>query len=67
MRGNARRPKDNVRVLVTGDLDRPVAQRLEYKSVAGGLLVQTRDDGGRARRGIARGHQAPPTRPSSTI
>ncbi len=38
--------KDNVRVMVTGDLDRPVAQRLEYKSVTGGLLVQTRDDGG---------------------
>jgi phosphoribosylaminoimidazolecarboxamide formyltransferase/IMP cyclohydrolase len=37
--------KDNVRVLVTGDLGTPVAQRLEYKSVTGGLLVQTRDDG----------------------
>jgi phosphoribosylaminoimidazolecarboxamide formyltransferase/IMP cyclohydrolase len=36
--------KDNVRVLETGDLNRPVAQLLEYKSVAGGLLVQTRDD-----------------------
>jgi phosphoribosylaminoimidazolecarboxamide formyltransferase/IMP cyclohydrolase len=37
--------KDNMRVLVTGDLGTPVAQRLEYKSVTGGLLVQTRDDG----------------------
>jgi phosphoribosylaminoimidazolecarboxamide formyltransferase/IMP cyclohydrolase len=37
--------KDNIRVLVTGDLRQPVAQLLEYKSVAGGLLVQTRDDG----------------------
>jgi phosphoribosylaminoimidazolecarboxamide formyltransferase/IMP cyclohydrolase len=37
--------KDNVRVLVTGDLSTPVTQRLEYKSVTGGLLVQTRDDG----------------------
>jgi phosphoribosylaminoimidazolecarboxamide formyltransferase/IMP cyclohydrolase len=37
--------KDNVRVLETGDLMRPVAQLLEYKSVAGGLLVQARDDG----------------------
>jgi phosphoribosylaminoimidazolecarboxamide formyltransferase/IMP cyclohydrolase len=37
--------RDNVRVLVTGDLSRPVTQLLEYKSVAGGLLVQTRDDG----------------------
>ena len=37
--------KDGVRVLLTGDLDKAVAQRLEYKSVTGGLLVQTRDDG----------------------
>ncbi len=37
--------KDNVRVLATGDLSKPASQRLEYKSVTGGLLVQTRDDG----------------------
>jgi phosphoribosylaminoimidazolecarboxamide formyltransferase/IMP cyclohydrolase len=37
--------KDNVRVLETGDLGKPVTQLLEYKSVTGGLLVQTRDDG----------------------
>ncbi|MEA3151428.1 MAG: phosphoribosylaminoimidazolecarboxamide formyltransferase / cyclohydrolase [Gammaproteobacteria bacterium] len=37
--------KDNIRVLQVGDLAKPVAQLLEYKSVAGGLLVQTRDDG----------------------
>jgi phosphoribosylaminoimidazolecarboxamide formyltransferase/IMP cyclohydrolase len=37
--------KENIRVLVTGDLSKAVAQRLEYKSVSGGLLVQTRDDG----------------------
>jgi phosphoribosylaminoimidazolecarboxamide formyltransferase/IMP cyclohydrolase len=37
--------KDNVRVLATGDLIAPASQRLEYKSVTGGLLVQTRDDG----------------------
>jgi phosphoribosylaminoimidazolecarboxamide formyltransferase / IMP cyclohydrolase len=37
--------KDNVRVLEVGDLVKPIAQLLEYKSVAGGLLVQTRDDG----------------------
>ena len=37
--------RDNVRVLVTGDLSQPVTQLLEYKSVAGGLLVQTRDTG----------------------
>ena len=38
-------PRDNLRVLVTGDLSLPVTQLLEYKSVAGGLLVQTRDNG----------------------
>jgi len=37
--------KDNVRVLICGDLFKPLTQLLEYKSVAGGLLVQTRDDG----------------------
>jgi phosphoribosylaminoimidazolecarboxamide formyltransferase/IMP cyclohydrolase len=37
--------KDNVRVLATGELAKPALQRLEYKSVTGGLLVQTRDDG----------------------
>jgi phosphoribosylaminoimidazolecarboxamide formyltransferase/IMP cyclohydrolase len=34
-----------VRVLQVGDLAIPVTQLLEYKSVAGGLLVQTRDNG----------------------
>jgi phosphoribosylaminoimidazolecarboxamide formyltransferase/IMP cyclohydrolase len=38
-------PRENVRVLMVGDLSRPVTQLLEYKSVAGGLLVQTRDCG----------------------
>jgi phosphoribosylaminoimidazolecarboxamide formyltransferase/IMP cyclohydrolase len=37
--------RDNVRVLDVGDLSRPFCQLLEYKSVAGGLLVQTRDEG----------------------
>jgi phosphoribosylaminoimidazolecarboxamide formyltransferase / IMP cyclohydrolase len=37
--------KENVRVLLTGELTVPVTQLLEYKSVAGGLLVQTRDQG----------------------
>jgi phosphoribosylaminoimidazolecarboxamide formyltransferase/IMP cyclohydrolase len=37
--------RDNIRVLVVGDLSLPVTQLLEYKSVAGGLLVQTRDTG----------------------
>jgi phosphoribosylaminoimidazolecarboxamide formyltransferase / IMP cyclohydrolase len=35
--------KDDVRVLEVGDLAKPVSHMLEYKSVAGGLLVQTRD------------------------
>ncbi len=38
--------KDNARVLVTGDLSAPVSQLLEYRSVAGGLLVQSRDTAG---------------------
>ncbi|HWJ36478.1 MAG TPA: bifunctional phosphoribosylaminoimidazolecarboxamide formyltransferase/IMP cyclohydrolase [Steroidobacteraceae bacterium] len=37
--------KDNVRALEVGDMAKPISQLLEYKSVAGGLLVQTRDDG----------------------
>ena len=37
--------KDAIRVLEVGDLTKPLAQLLEYKSVAGGLLVQTRDEG----------------------
>ena len=37
--------KEGVRVLVTGMLDVPVAQSTEYRSVTGGLLVQTRDVG----------------------
>ncbi len=35
--------KEDVRVLEVGDLGKPVSQMLEYKSVAGGLLVQSRD------------------------
>ena len=37
--------KDNVRVLTVGDLSKRTTQLLEYKSVGGGLLVQTRDTG----------------------
>jgi phosphoribosylaminoimidazolecarboxamide formyltransferase/IMP cyclohydrolase len=37
--------KDNIRVLVPGDVATPVVQRFEYRSVTGGLLVQTRDEG----------------------
>ena len=35
--------KSEVRVLATGDLRMPVSQLFEYRSVTGGLLVQTRD------------------------
>jgi phosphoribosylaminoimidazolecarboxamide formyltransferase/IMP cyclohydrolase len=37
--------KRNVRVLETGDLVAPTSGRREVRSVAGGLLVQSRDDG----------------------
>ncbi len=50
--------RDNVRVLQTGDLTVPVTQLLEYKSVAGGLLVQTRDHGRDPGPGTARGDPA---------
>jgi phosphoribosylaminoimidazolecarboxamide formyltransferase/IMP cyclohydrolase len=35
--------KSNVRVLITGPLNQPPASELEYRSVVGGLLVQSRD------------------------
>ncbi|HEX4347115.1 MAG TPA: bifunctional phosphoribosylaminoimidazolecarboxamide formyltransferase/IMP cyclohydrolase [Vicinamibacterales bacterium] len=37
--------KPNVRVLLLGDLSRAPAGELEYRSVTGGLLIQTRDTG----------------------
>ncbi len=37
--------KDNVRVLTVRGLAKPVEQQFEYRSVTGGLLVQTRDQG----------------------
>ena len=37
--------KKNLRLLLTGDLPDPAAPGLLVRSVAGGLLVQTRDDG----------------------
>ncbi|MGD9599474.1 MAG: bifunctional phosphoribosylaminoimidazolecarboxamide formyltransferase/IMP cyclohydrolase [Steroidobacteraceae bacterium] len=37
--------KPNVRVLVVGDLHRAGGAELEFRSVGGGLLAQTRDDG----------------------
>jgi phosphoribosylaminoimidazolecarboxamide formyltransferase/IMP cyclohydrolase len=37
--------KPNVRVLVLGDLSRAPTDELEYRSVTGGLLTQTRDTG----------------------
>ena len=38
-------PKDNIRVLDASGLNAPISQLFDYKSVTGGLLVQTRDDG----------------------
>ncbi len=35
--------KQNVRVLITGPLSKPCPTELEYRSVVGGLLVQSRD------------------------
>jgi phosphoribosylaminoimidazolecarboxamide formyltransferase / IMP cyclohydrolase len=37
--------KPNVRVLVLGDLSRAPSDELDYRSVTGGLLIQTRDSG----------------------
>ncbi|MCW5573710.1 MAG: bifunctional phosphoribosylaminoimidazolecarboxamide formyltransferase/IMP cyclohydrolase [Steroidobacteraceae bacterium] len=42
---NALAAKPAVRVLATGDLGQPGGGELEYRSVAGGLLVQSRDLG----------------------
>jgi phosphoribosylaminoimidazolecarboxamide formyltransferase/IMP cyclohydrolase len=53
--------RDNVRVLITGDLSLPVTQLLEYKSVAGGLLVQTRDTGGVRAQELRTVTKRPPT------
>ncbi len=43
--------KENVRVLATGEL-LPANQRHEYRSINGGLLAQTRDDGMVAREAL---------------
>jgi phosphoribosylaminoimidazolecarboxamide formyltransferase/IMP cyclohydrolase len=53
--------RDNLRVLLTGDLSLPVTQLLEYKSVAGGLLVQTRDTGAVRAQELRTVTQRPPT------
>jgi phosphoribosylaminoimidazolecarboxamide formyltransferase/IMP cyclohydrolase len=53
--------KDNIRVLVLGDLRTPVMQRLEYRSVTGGLLVQTRDEGRIGRDDVRAVTERPPT------
>ena len=37
--------KENIRLLETGPLERATAAAVELRSVAGGLLAQTRDDG----------------------
>ncbi len=54
-------PRENVRVLLTGDLHLPVTQLLEYRSVAGGLLVQTRDDGAVRAQELRTVSKRPPT------
>jgi phosphoribosylaminoimidazolecarboxamide formyltransferase/IMP cyclohydrolase len=54
-------PRDNLRVLITGDLSMPVTQLLEYKSVAGGLLVQTRDTGAVRAQELRTVSKRPPT------
>jgi phosphoribosylaminoimidazolecarboxamide formyltransferase/IMP cyclohydrolase len=38
-------PKKNLRLLIAGGLPDPMAPTLTYRSVAGGFLVQTRDNG----------------------
>ena len=53
--------RDNVRVLITGDISLPVTQLLEYKSVSGGLLVQTRDSGAIRAQELRTVTQRPPT------
>jgi phosphoribosylaminoimidazolecarboxamide formyltransferase / IMP cyclohydrolase len=53
--------KDNVRVLITGELHLPVTQLLEYKSVSGGLLVQTRDTGAVRAQELRTVSKRPPT------
>jgi phosphoribosylaminoimidazolecarboxamide formyltransferase/IMP cyclohydrolase len=53
--------RDNVRVLVTGDLSLPATQLLEYKSVVGGLLVQTRDTAGVRAQELRTVTRRPPT------
>jgi phosphoribosylaminoimidazolecarboxamide formyltransferase/IMP cyclohydrolase len=53
--------RDNVRVLISGDLSLPVTQLLEYKSVSGGLLVQTRDSGAVRAQELRTVTQRPPT------
>jgi phosphoribosylaminoimidazolecarboxamide formyltransferase/IMP cyclohydrolase len=53
--------RDNVRLLITGDLSMPVTQLLEYKSVSGGLLVQTRDSGAVRAQELRTVSRRPPT------
>ena len=54
-------PRENVRVLIVGDLSRPVTQLLEYRSVSGGLLVQTRDSGAIRAQELRTVSKRPPT------
>ena len=45
MRSKILAAKKNLRLLTAGGLPDPLAPTLTYRSVAGGFLVQTRDNG----------------------
>ena len=54
--------KKNLRLLTAGGLPDPLAPTLTYRSVAGGFLVQTRDNGRVTARRAEGRHQAPADR-----
>jgi phosphoribosylaminoimidazolecarboxamide formyltransferase/IMP cyclohydrolase len=53
--------KEDVRVLEVADLARPVSQLFEYRSVTGGLLVQTRDSAAVSSQGLRVVSKRPPS------
>jgi phosphoribosylaminoimidazolecarboxamide formyltransferase / IMP cyclohydrolase len=57
----ALRAKPNVRVLELGSLEAPSGTTLEYRSIAGGLLAQTRDHGAVALKDFRSVTQRPPS------
>jgi phosphoribosylaminoimidazolecarboxamide formyltransferase / IMP cyclohydrolase len=54
-------PKKNLRLLIAGGLPDPLAPSLTYRSVAGGFLVQTRDNGRVTREKLKVVTKRPPT------